>query len=591
MSDPPVGSADPAAAGTDVVLCDALEKVFLDERPRARAAEPLSGFLGEVVSFQIAWRTPAVRDADDLPPLHLEVDAGGGARVELFVVGHVPVTVPAFADPDRGYLRTVPGLFPDPLVPLPEGSPLPVVLGAWQSVWVDVVVDSPEHAGARRVRVRLGALGRPDAAPAFSADLEIVVHPVELPPLDITVAHWLHVDCLADRYGCTPFSEQHWRLVAAYLPSLARSGATTVLTPLWTPPLDTAVGLRRTPTQLVDIRLSGDLTDGRWTFGFDALDRWLEECARAGFTSIEIPPLFSQWGARAAPSITAVTDDGPREVFGWHVPSTDPAYTRFLTALLPAVRTHLSRRWPGTTALWHVSDEPGPDSLDTYRAARLAVRDLLDGERVVDALSHRTFLTEGLVDTAVVATDAIAEFLDAGDPVWAYYCNAQDRAVANRFIAQSAVRHRVIGRQLFVADVRGFLHWGFNFWNTQLSRATVDPFRDTTSGGAFPGGDAFVVYPGADGRPVESVRHRVLAQAFADHRALQLLRDLTDRRTACAVVDEDGTLTFDRFSDDPQHHLRTRRLVDERIAEALGGHGLPHGQARPSRSPRTTCAR
>ncbi|MGP5375694.1 DUF4091 domain-containing protein, partial [Brachybacterium alimentarium] len=92
---------------------------------------------------------------------------------------------------------------------------------------------------------------------------------------------------------------------------------------------------------------------------------------------------------------------------------------------------------------------------------------------------------------------------------------------------------------------------------------------DTCAGGPFFGGDAFAVYPGPDGTPWLSIRHRVFAQAMADHRALTLLAELTDRPSAKALIDEGGTLTYSSFSYDTGAHLRARRAVDERILEVL----------------------
>ena len=49
-----------------------------------------------------------------------------------------------------------------------------------------------------------------------------------------------------------------------------------ILTPIFTPPLDTAVGGERTTTQLVGIKTDGDA----YCFDFAKLDRWVELCRR-----------------------------------------------------------------------------------------------------------------------------------------------------------------------------------------------------------------------------------------------------------------------------------------------------------------------
>lgn len=537
-------------------VVDSSVKVFPDEAPAPLASPALLGvFAGETASFQVAWRPPTVRDLSDLPRLRVRVEAGGGARVSQFRVGLIPVAVPAFEDSDEHFLRKSPGLYPDPLLPLEPGEPVSSVLAAWSAVWIDVVVDDPRDAGRRDVAVEVLT---EDGHPLFGAVVAVQVHARVLPALDIAVAQWVHTDSLADHYGVPAFGEAHWRLVEDLLPSLVAAGGNCVLTPLWTPPLDTAVGGRRTRTQLVDVRWD----DGAWTFDLGRFDRWVQLVLRAGITVLEMPPFFTQWGAESTPSVWAATPQGEREVFGWHVRATDPRYREFLAALLPRVRAHLRRRWPQVSTFWHVSDEPGHDGLRGYLAAREVVRDLLAGEVVVDALSDRTFLTSGAVDVPVVASDAVDPFLAAGDRFWVYHCNVQDRAVSNRFVAMPSGRTRAIGQQLFACGAAGFLHWGFNFWGTQLSRGPVDPFRDASAGGAFPAGDPFLVYPGTDGRPVESLRHRAFAQGMADHRALQLVRGRVGQDAAARLTGGGRPLRLTDVRPDPGHWSRSRWEVD-----------------------------
>ena len=107
--------------------------------------------------------------------------------------------------------------------------------------------------------------------------------------------------------------------------------------------------------------------------------------------------------------------------------------------------------------------------------------------------------------------------------------------------------------------------------SSDLSLRPIDPFEETCAGGPFFGGDSFAVYPGPDGTPWLSLRHRVFAQAMADHRALNWLAELTDHPSATALVDEGGTLTYSSFSYDVEQHLRARHEVDERILAALAG--------------------
>ncbi len=95
------------------------------------------------------------------------------------------------------------------------------------------------------------------------------------------------------------WSERHWEVIENFAKVAVKNGINMLLTPVFTPPLDTAVGGERLTTQLVGIKKSGN----RYTFNWKLLDRWIEMCNRIGVKYFEISHLFSQWGATHAPKI------------------------------------------------------------------------------------------------------------------------------------------------------------------------------------------------------------------------------------------------------------------------------------------------
>ena len=543
------------------VLCDSLEKVFADEAPRPLDPDiPTTAFRGETVSFQLAVLPPS--DLGSMTQVSVTARTDGAATTTVAAVDLVPCVLPAFEGHDDGYLRDVPGLYPDVLRPIDEAG-LTVLSGQWRSAWITLTVAGDAPAGPMEVDVTAIADGAEIARHRLSVDIVAA----GLPPLDIVTTHWFHADGLAQYYGCDPFDEKHWQLVDVFVASAAGMGLNSVLTPVWTPPLDTAVGTTRLPTQLVGIRDAGQDRD---RFDFAGLRRWAAICARHGITHLEIAHLFTQWGAAATPAIYVERDGITERRFGWDVPATDPSYRRLLEQLIPELRRVLAECWEPDRVIFHISDEPQHATIAGYTAARAVVEDLLAGCTVVDALSDFAFYETGAVPLPVVATDHAGPFLSAGvDPLWLYYCVGQHRDVANRFIAMPSSRNRVLGTQLFTTKASGFLHWGFNFYNTILSTNPVDPFRDTCAGGGFPGGDAFVVYPGHAGVPWPSIRYRVFAEAMTDHRVMQLLRDLAGRDEVLAIVDPDATLTLDSYPLDPDHYRRVRAALAHRIANLL----------------------
>ena len=83
----------------------------------------------------------------------------------------------------------------------------------------------------------------------------------------------------------------------------------------------------------------------------------------------------------------------------------------------------------------------------------------------------------------------------------------------------------MLGAQLFLNRAAGFLHWGFNFYNTQLSKATIDPYVTTDAGGAFPSGDSFIVYAKKE-EVNPSLRLFTMREAIDDYYALKQMESV-----------------------------------------------------------------
>ena len=131
-------------------------------------------------------------------------------------------------------------------------------------------------------------------------------------------------------------------------------------------------------------------------------------------------------------------------------------------------------------------------------------------------------------------------------------------------------RNRVLGYQMYKYNVKGFLHWGYNFWYKQFSVGPVDPFTETDAGGSFPSGDSFVVYPGVDGKPLQSLRLKVFYDGFQDMRACQLLEDLVGKDKVMSIIEEGVTpITFASFPHSDEWQLGVREKINMAIKEAL----------------------
>nr|MBR4279602.1 DUF4091 domain-containing protein [Clostridia bacterium] len=517
----------------EIRLLSSLEKVFLDEAPQEIPLR-LTAMQGETTAFQLAFRDTETAWQE----VTLQVESA--AQVHIRQVAHVPVRMANYPDGDRDTLRGgVPGLYPDLLV---EVRPHALKLSpCWTTLWVDV---SAEESGIHPVTLRLTG----ESGLLAERTIPVEVLPAALPPQKLLLTRWFHCDGLAQYYGVDVFSEEHWALIERFLRSAAGHGVNMVLTPIHTPPLDTAVGHERLTTQLVDVAVE----DGEYRFGMDKLRRWIRLAKDCGITHFEMAHLYTQWGAHHAPKIMAAVNGEVRRIFGWDTPAVCDEYRAFLAAYIPAVRRVLAEEGVAENTRWHISDEPSGRNMAAYLAARRQTDDLLDGCIVMDALSKFDFYQQGVVAHPVVATDHVQPFIDANMPdLWVYYCCAQYKKTANMFIAMPSCRSRILGFQLFRYRAAGFLHWAWNFYNCMYSYYPVDPYQTTDADCGVPAGDPFQVYPGEGGEPVESLRLMVFDHALNDLRACELLAEKKGRVYAEALLDEafGGKLTFETQAD------------------------------------------
>ena len=384
-----------------------------------------------------------------------------------------------------------------------------------------------------------------------------------LEPQRLIHTEWFHADCLASYYHVPMFGEEHWRILENFIRAAGREhGINMLLTPVFTPPLDTAVGGERPTTQLVDVIRE----NGVYSFGFEKLRRWCDTCRRCGIEFIEIAHLFSQWGAVSVPKIRGTVDGTETQLFGWGTPATDSAYRTFLEAFLPALCAFLKAEgYDNRHVYFHISDEPSMAQLESYRAARAMVADLLADYPIIDALSSIEFYQQGLIAHPVPGCDHIEPFVQAGVPeLWTYYCVAQCRDVPNRFYAMPSARNRIMGVLMYLYHIRGFLQWGYNFYYSQYSLRLIDPYKETHAGYAFSSGDAYLVYPGEHGEALSSIRAEVQDDALLDLRALQKLETLAGEAAVRALIFRvAGTdrITFTDYPRSPEFLLQLREAV------------------------------
>lgn len=535
----------------NIKIISPLEKIYKEDSMPEGSFECFSMLKNEKKSFQIAIEGEKGKEC--------KISIDGIGKVKLYTVEHIKSELPMWDKGADDYFRfSKSGYYPDLLLPVENGT---VTLGDGVTVlWAEI--DATENSvGIHNITVSVDEL---------SAEVKAEIIDAELDFSDFLYTNWYHTDCLMTYYNFEAFSDEYWRVCENYLKTAREYGMNCVLTPLFTPALDTQIGKERPTVQLVDVKL----TKGVYSFNFDKLTKWIEMARRCGVKYFECSHFYTQWGARHAPKIMAEVDGEYKRIFGWETRANGKKYREFLEAFSIHFKNYIERKNLKDNILLHVSDEPNIGCLSSYWGASKYIHSLFKGYKIMDALSDYRFYKLKVVSNPVPANDHIDKFLGNVKNLWVYYCSAQkNHYVSNRFFCNESLRTRIIGYQMYKYGIKGFLHWGYNFYYTRLSKAPIDPFENSDAGKAFPSGDSYIVYPAKDGTPYHSIRFKVFYDALQDMAALNTLEKLTDKNTCLNIIEECGrhNLTFRDYPHDENWMLTTREKVNALISSKIKG--------------------
>ena len=548
-----------------VKFISALEKCRMDEDfEDKKEIKKLSLLKNEHQSLQLLMRESSGVPTRIISKIKVVSPLAGFITLKNVEQVYVPMAVGKNCGDDN-YISTKPGLFPDLLTPLRYDDSAIIPADQLRCLWIDIEADG-SLSGVFPLTVELYSEDGEELYAKSTVDIEII--DASLPETDRLYTQWFYVDCLADYYNVPVWSERHWQIIENFILAAKKGGINMILTPLFTVPLDTKAGGSRPTAQLVDVKLK----NGRYTFGFERLGRWIDMLLRFGIKRIEMSHLFTQWGAAHAPKIVAEVDGGEKQIFGWQTDSAGEDYVKFLRAFLGELVPYLKNKGVFGMCVFHISDEPNIKHLESYIKAKEAVSDLLEDALVIDALSDYEFYKTGAVKTPVPACDEIEPFVKGGvRPLWTYYCCVQSKEVPNRFVAMPSSRNRIMGVLEYKYDIKGFLQWGFNFYYNRFSDTLVNPFADNCGDYFVPAGDAFSVYPKADGTALYTIHFLVFKHSREDLRAFELLESLTSREYVLKLIENSAgyDMTFKKYPKGSDYILALRQNVNEEIKKHI----------------------
>ena len=520
---------------TKLYTVSSLKKIFPDDFGYQTENEG-ECFLDEVFSFQVV----IVPDFDGEISLNVQTDLSLQLYTQRFVKG-----TPAPQKGD-GYYLSGREEFPDPLIPV--GDKIAVEKGKNTAIWVSCQGGS---AGKHTVKFSVGEA---------CVDYQLTIFDCAIQADKVPVTNWVHVDCICDKHNVEPFTKEFYEVFEKYLSLYVLGGNTMILTPVFTPPLDTKVGTYRRTCQLVDVKKM----KGKYYFSFEKLKFFMDFCRQRGIEYFELSHLLTQWGGQFCPKIEDVNG---KMLFGWDDKSSGRRYKRFLSFYLTAIKCFLKQSGYEERTYFHLSDEPGRKFVGQYIRKSKFLGKYIDKANTIDAVSDTALFNIPSLSVPVVATVHyhLAHQLPQGWFLY-YACNGNTDFWTNRFMYFPLQRVRVLGYQLYLTESSGFLHWGFNFYHTRYSIKKIDPYEVTDAGGDFPSGDSFVVYPFGD-EVVPSIRLFTMREAIQDFYALKRLESLRGKEFAMQLLKDSGMEGISVYERDDNAHIRLRQKINGYILE------------------------
>ena len=233
-----------------------IKKVFLHDN--FYTLEPITALKcakGERVSFQLAIKN--VTEKRTKTYATFEVNDEFKKYTELYEVGYVPVRYAAYEGMDDYFLSKTPGLYPDVLYPINTGDEMLCEVSNVNTVWVTVNIPARIKAGKHEIKITVTCTIKEEIFKE-TVTVALDVKKTVMPKNDLIYTQWFHCDAIADYYGVPMMSKKHWYYIGQFMKTAAKTGITMILTPLFTPPLDTVVGGERPTMQLIQAEKKGD---------------------------------------------------------------------------------------------------------------------------------------------------------------------------------------------------------------------------------------------------------------------------------------------------------------------------------------------
>ncbi len=495
-------------------IFNSMDKVMVGQRPSHRLKKSIA-LKNERINFYLL-----IDSLDKDLTAQINIEGIDDVAVRICSVGKVNVALPISEKHDDYILSDKAGEYYDILYPVDTKS-VKLIKNAKNLFFISLMGDkTPFLAGLKTPTVKIRVNNK-----AFVKRFKLEIIDTFLCENPLMVSNWFHYDCLAEYHNADVFSKPFYSLLDKYLENYVEHGNNMILTPLFTPPLDTEINQERLTCQLVEVSLD----NRNYSFDFSKLNEFIDFVFKKGIKFIEFSHLFSQWGAEFCPKVIVNENGVNINKFGWNVKSDDKEYLDFLAKFLTELNKFIKNKGITERCFFHLSDEPDVIHIEKYKMLYNYVKQIIPDYKIIDALSNVEYYKQGIIDLPFVCIDHSQTFSNEKLEHAVYNCCLpSDRYYSNRFIVYSSLRTRILGYMMYKNNAKGYLHWGYNFYHSLRSHEIINPFETTDGKLSFPAGDPFIVYP-SDSGCLDSLRHEACLEGLQDYRALHTLENLTNR--------------------------------------------------------------
>lgn len=476
-----------------------LVRVFEDgyNCPEAQDAIEIFGIRNEYICAQCVVKANQLLGrvtVDVSPSRHTERSVSLPANsITWNFVGSIPIeqNTPKYRKSDL--IRPAPARFPDYLAEEKETS---VEKGQYKAIFLTVKIPRDAEAGTYHGSITAKTNKGEEPLP-----LRLTVYPLTLPDeRHLMVTEWCTTSKFKQFHGIdSSGSEPFYEMLRTYASNMAEHRQNVF----------------RVSLDLISSKLGGD---GKLKFDFSRFDRWAEVFWNTGRMDLLETGFVARFGEGGWSSRKIVLRDFRvgKESTGQviRIPGKE-----FLPQFLPALENHLREKGWLDRTVFHIADEPSNHNVMSWREASQFVHEHAPALRRMDAI-ETTHCFDAL-EIWVPKLDYLATWHDIyekarrqGSELWFYTVGIfQKGSLPNKTVDVPLIESRILHWLNYRFGLKGYLHWGFNYW-------TDDPYN-------APGkhrGDGWHVYPKKDGL-INSLRWEQMRNGIQDYEYLWMLEN------------------------------------------------------------------